>query len=253
MRATTGAAGYCYAADDGAIVAVDDGGVSKTILTTCPVPGSGNTIQISAVGTTITCTDVTTGAHASVTDTAFTGGQAGIVVDTKNSSVYALTAFQADCIPSCGVGSTSSVAIDAGGPAAGTYAADEDFQWGGAWVTNKTVSTAGVTNPAPLAVYQSERYGVFTYTVPGLTPGGSYTVYLHFAELYWTKVGQRAFNVTIDGTQVLTNFDIIATAGAPEQAVVETFPATANSKGQIIVSFTRGTADQPKVSGIQVQ
>lgn len=54
----------------------------------------------------------------------------------------------------------------------------------------------------------------FTYTIPGLTPGVTYAVRLHFAELTWTAAGQRVFNVAINGTTVLSDFDIFATAGA---------------------------------------
>jgi hypothetical protein len=147
--------------------------------------------------------------------------------------------------------------INAGGPVAGSFAADEDFicigGCGAYATTNAITIPSGVANPAPTAVYQSERYGFFTYLIPGLTPGASYTVRLHFAEIYWTQVGQREFNVSINGTQVLTNFDIIATAGAPNTAVVESFTATANSSGGIVINFTKGAADQPKVSGIEVQ
>ena len=58
--------------------------------------------------------------------------------------------------------------------------------------------------------------------------------------------------MTINGPTVLPNFDIVAVAGA-NKVLVESFPSTtANSSGQIIISFTAGSADQPKVSGIEV-
>jgi hypothetical protein len=158
------------------------------------------------------------------------------------------TTQPAGCTGSC----SDVAAINSGGPSTGTFSADEDFSGGGAATTANTISTAGVTNAAPEAVYQSERAGVFTYTIPGLTAGGSYSVRLHFAEFYWTKAGQRIFNVSINGTAVLSNFDIIATAGSANKALVEQFTTTANSGGQIVVSFTAGSADQPKVSGIEV-
>ena len=103
---------------------------------------------------------------------------------------------------------------------------------------------------APQAVYQSNRYGNFTYTIPGLTAGSAYTVRLHFAEEYWTAAGQRVFNVSINGTQVLTNFDILATAGAEYKAVVEQFSGTASSSGTITIQFTSVT-DQAQVNGIE--
>jgi len=120
------------------------------------------------------------------------------------------------------------IAINSGGPAVSnsgggdvSFAADEDFTGGGTAVTANTITVAGVTNAAPMAVYQSERAGAFTYTIPGLIAGSQYTVLLHFAEVYWTAAGKRVFNVAINGTTVLSNFDIYAAAGA-NKALVET-------------------------------
>ena len=84
-----------------------------------------------------------------------------------------------------------------------------------------------MTNPAPQAVYQSMRVGTFSYALHGLTSGKSYTVRLHFAEYAHTAAGQRTFNVSINGTQVLTNFDIFATAGGEFKANVQQFNAVA--------------------------
>jgi hypothetical protein len=99
-------------------------------------------------------------------------------------------------------------------------------------------------------VYQAERYGNFTYTFTGLTTGLNYKVRLHSAETYWTTVGQRRFNVIINGTQVLTNFDIIAAAGAANKAVINEFNAVA-SGGQIVVQYVTVT-DNARASGIEI-
>jgi hypothetical protein len=151
------------------------------------------------------------------------------------------------------------IAINSGGPAVSnsgggdaSFAADEDVTGGGTAVTANTITVAGVTNAAPMAVYQSERAGAFTYTIPGMVAGSQHTVLLHFAEFYWTAAGKRVFNVAINGTAVLSNFDIYALAGA-NKALVEQFTATANSSGQIVISYTNGTADQPKSSGIEIR
>ena len=154
---------------------------------------------------------------------------------------------------------TDFIAINSGGPAESnsgggdaSFAADEDFTGGGTDTSGNTVVVAGVTNAAPMAVYQSERAGTFTYTIPGMVAGSTHTVLLHFAETYFTAAGKRQFNVAINGTTVLTNFDIYATAGA-NKALVEQFTATANSSGQIVIAFTNGTVDQPKSSGIEIR
>ncbi|HEY6788444.1 MAG TPA: malectin domain-containing carbohydrate-binding protein, partial [Trebonia sp.] len=145
----------------------------------------------------------------------------------------------------------TGVQINAGGPAASPFVADEDFTGGATSNTTHAIDTSAVTNPAPQAVYQSNRYGNFTYTVPGLTAGASYTVRLHFAEEYWTTAGSRTFNVLIDGTQVLTNFDILATAGAEYKAVVEQFTATASSTGTVTIQFVT-VKDNAQINGIEI-
>jgi trimeric autotransporter adhesin len=158
--------------------------------------------------------------------------------------------------------STDIVSINAGGAAASnsgggdnSFVADEDYSAGGTTysVTNTITIPAGIAaTAAPAAVYQTARQGTVTYTIPGLTAGASYTVRLHFAELYFTAAGSREFNVAINGTTVLTNFDIYATAGARYTAVVENYTATANSSGDIVIAFTNGTIDQPMFEGIEV-
>ncbi len=150
---------------------------------------------------------------------------------------------------------TTSVAINAGGGAVGNFLADQDFSGGGAASTSSTIDVTGVTNPAPQAVYQSNRAGVLTYTIPGFTSGSTHTVRLDFAELYWSNAGQRVFNVAINGPIVLPNFDIVKAAGKNYKAVTETFTTTANSAGQIVISLTNASpqVDQPEISGIEIQ
>jgi len=168
--------------------------------------------------------------------------------------VFALSLAATVC-----AGAQDVVAINSGGPAVSnsgggdaSFVADENVSGGGSDTSANTISTAGVTNAAPMAVYQSERAGTFTYTIPGLTAGTQYTVLLHFAEFYWTAAGKRVFNVAINGTAALSNFDIYATVGA-NKALVEQFTATANGSGQIVIVYTNGTADQPKSSGIEIR
>jgi len=158
-------------------------------------------------------------------------------------------------------GAQEVVALAAGGPAQNnseggddSFVADEDFSGGGDnAVTSATINLAqpGV-NAAPMGVYQHARAGAFTYTIPGLTSGSQYSVLLHFAETYFTAKGNREFNVAINGTTVLTNLDIFATVGA-NAALLETFTATANSSGDIVIAFSLGAANQPVVSGIEVR
>jgi len=152
----------------------------------------------------------------------------------------------------CSTG-TSNVDINAGGVAVSPFVADTDYSGGSTYAVSHTISTAGVTNPAPIAVYQDAREGTFTYTVPGFVAGSTHTVRLHFAELYFSAAGQREFDVAINGTPVLTNFDIVATAGSQYKANVQQFITTANSSGKIVISLSNGAVNQPEMSGIEIQ
>jgi hypothetical protein len=144
------------------------------------------------------------------------------------------------------------VAIDAGGPQAGNFSADLDVSGGTTDATGNPIDTSGVSNPAPQQVYQSERWGNFTYVIPSLTPGSTYKVRLHFAEIYFQQAGERVFNVSINGQPVLQNFDIIQMAGGPNKAIVEEFPVQADGSGQITIDFTQGPQNYPKISGIEI-
>jgi hypothetical protein len=148
---------------------------------------------------------------------------------------------------------TTTIALNAGGSAVTGFSADNYYSGGSTYSTTATVTTSGVTNAAPMAVYQTERFewGSFSYTIPGLTSGATYTVRLHFAEIYFDAAGKRQFNVAINGAQVLSAFDVFATAGGKYKAVVREFSTTANSSGQIVIAFSP-ILDNPKISGIQV-
>ena len=165
------------------------------------------------------------------------------------------------------------IAENSGGGVSGRFAADTSFgnreggNVGNIYSTSATISTNGVVNPAPAEVYQSERWGApsFDYTlagiqagnggVPRLTPGVTYLVRLHFAEIYFTNPGERKFNVSVNGNRVLTDFDIVAEAGGANKAIVKEFLIIAGSIqgiGAIRINFSQGAVQNPKVSGIEV-
>lgn len=146
-------------------------------------------------------------------------------------------------------------AINAGAPGAGPYAADSYFEGGYGISATEAINTSGVAVPAPQAVYQTQRSSPdgFSYTVPALVPGARYGVLLHFAELTENGSGKRQFDVSINGHQVLTNFDIYAAAGgAQDKAVVEPFIATANADGKITIRFSPGTTGSPVSNGFEI-
>ena len=129
------------------------------------------------------------------------------------------------------------------------FVGDCDFQGGDTFYTSATID-ASARDAAPASIYQTERWGDCTYTIP-VAKGRAYAVRLHFAELRFGP-GQRKFNVDINGKRVLTEFDIAAEAGK-DKAVVKDFDGIEpDADGDIVITFGRGSADQAKICGIQV-
>lgn len=149
----------------------------------------------------------------------------------------------------------ATLAINAGGSAAGDYTADQLFSGGGTFSTGDSINVAGIIAPAPTAVYQAERTGQggsdFTYAITGLNPSESYDLRLHFAEIFWNEAGKRSFDVEINNSLVLNNYDVFVEAGGADRAVIEEFTATASGSGVITLEFLT-EVNNAKVSGIEI-
>jgi Malectin domain len=147
------------------------------------------------------------------------------------------------------------IRIDSGGPAVGNFMADCDLIGGHGNVITSPVNVTGVANAAPQQVYQTKLSansdGKITYTIPALTPNYVYTVRLHFADDVCTRVGQRLFNVAINGTTVLQNFDIFKEVGKLK-ADVKTFTASSGNTGQIVIQLTNGSASNALINGLEI-
>ncbi len=156
-------------------------------------------------------------------------------------------------------GTTATIAINAAGPAVGSFLADTDFAGGrvGSSIPSALlVIPPGLTDPAPAQVYLTQRVGTgvgsFGYFIPGLIPGATYKVRLHFAEGFFKTTGSRMFNVVLDGQTVLNNFDIVAAAGNVNTAVIEEFSAKADLYGLVMLQFLVGSANLPSIRGIEL-
>jgi hypothetical protein len=143
------------------------------------------------------------------------------------------------------------LAINAGGAAADEYVADTGFSGGATTSTTKAIDTSAVTDPAPIAVYQTERYGDFTYTLSRLTPSAPYTVRLDEVEVYFNAAGHRNFDVVANGATVLSGVDLYKLTGAQGKAISLTFTASADTSGTILLHFVNH-AGGAKVDGIAV-
>jgi hypothetical protein len=139
-------------------------------------------------------------------------------------------------------------AVNAGGPnytdeQGIVYRGNTQSSTGSAYTT--TAAIAG-TRDDPL--YQSERYGDFSYAIP--IANGDYLVTLKFAEIYWTEPGRRVFNVKIERVKVISGLDVVAKVG-PKAAYDVTLPVHVTD-GKLNIAF-RSVVDYAKVSAIMVQ
>jgi hypothetical protein len=150
------------------------------------------------------------------------------------------------------VAASPSIFINAGGSAASPFLADQGFSGGSTLDHANAINVSGVVQPAPVAVYQTARIGNFTGTFAGFAPGSSHKVRLHFAETFFSTAGSRVFNVSINGKQVLTKYDVFKSAGAKNKAVVAELTQAANSTGQYVVTFT-SVVNNSLLSGISIQ
>jgi non-lysosomal glucosylceramidase len=163
----------------------------------------------------------------------------------------------------------SSLRVDCAGPqytdgSGNVWLADQAYGGMNTWgytiagTANNVADAIGGTTDDIL--YDNERWNAtLGYEFDGL-PNGSYQVTLKFAELWYgiagrggvaTGTGSRVFNATIEGTQVLTNFDIFKTAGAADFAVDETFTVTVTG-GVLTINLPQGTVDNPTIEAIQI-
>jgi len=175
------------------------------------------------------------------------GVSVGAVSSYTFSNVTANHTIQASFVLSSAPTASVVFADNAGGSkytstSGVTYLADTKFSGGTAIVRSVTVS--GTTDNA---VYSSERYGNFSYSIP--VANGNYSVTLKFAELYWQATGKRIFDVKINGQTVISNLDLYAKAGK-NKAYDVIIPVSVTT-GALNISFV-SKVNNATVSGILI-
>jgi Malectin domain len=160
-------------------------------------------------------------------------------------------------LATCGMAhaQTSAIRVKCGGPAYSdskgqAWSADMDFS--GGLVSAVTGPVSGTTDPA---LFQGGRMPSDTaplvYTFP--VANGSYHANLYFAELYSGDafVGGRVFNVKVEGTTVLQNFDIFAAVGANTALIKGVDFAVTNGSATIELDNVPGH-DRGKIGAIEI-
>ena len=254
------------------VASAPDFSISASPASQTAVQGSGTTYTTTVTASNgfssavaLSVSGLPTGAKGTFSPTSITGaGSSTLSVSTAATTPagsYTLTitgtsgslvhSTTVTLLVSAASGGSTTIQVHAGGAAytdsqGSVWSADTGFTGG-----STASTTAAISNTSDQPLYQSERYGAFSYNFT--VPAGSYSVTLKFAEIYFSASGQRIFSVAINGATVLSNFDIVAQAGGANTAIDKTFTVNAASSGSITIQFITGSADLPKVSAIQIK
>jgi hypothetical protein len=131
-----------------------------------------------------------------------------------------------------------------------------DNYFEGGQIASYAAPVSGTDDPE---LYQTERWGNFSYAIP-VTPG-RYSVWLRFAARHWEGVsspsyekGKHAvhmFNVFCNGKMLLQNFDLPEEARQSDIVVRKFFGLEPNAQGKLVLSFVP-VEGYASVAGIEV-
>lgn len=139
-----------------------------------------------------------------------------------------------------------------------TFSVDQSFV--GTSLVFTPTTTPEIANTDKDIMYLTERYGTdFGYEID--LENGDYKVTLHFVELFWGApgspdpgpaggVGDRVFDVSLEGVVVLDDYDIFAEVGALS-AVEKEFNITLDDT-KLNIGFI-SSVDNAKISAIEIE
>ncbi len=187
----------------------------------------------------------------------------------NEAGVAALDGCPEDAEESTELSGPSLLKINAGGPevtiGADTFLEDQYISAPSADYTAHS-SITEIENTDLDEIYLTETItsndasqGPVSYDIP--VTNGTYTVKLHFAEIYWgvTKtdeneevggIGSRVFDIDIEEMSILNDFDVFEVAGGAAKAITKMYDVEVTD-GELNIVFT-STVDKPKVSAIEV-
>lgn len=198
--------------------------------------------------------------QSSVPASSSRSSQSSSVISSSSSSVIVLPSSSSSRLSSSLSSSSSSssssiisttpalvYAINSGGAKVSyngvEYQADR-FNTGG--TANST--TDNISNVAEGALFQTELYGTFGYAIP--VTNSTYSVELHFAEIYHTTVGKRSFNVSVEGKQEMSQVDLYSLIGS-DAAYTYTVNNVQVTDGKLNIDLTTLT-DNATLAGFAI-
>ncbi|MGE7155066.1 malectin domain-containing carbohydrate-binding protein [Methylorubrum rhodesianum] len=245
------------------VVYNDASGINLASITAADIavsgPGAVGAITLQSK-TSTSATSATATYIVAAPTSGWTNGQytatvkAGEVADASPAANTNLAASQLFSVQTSSAGGIVA-AINAGGGALIQdgigFSADQYFTGGATFIDG--TGGNGLQSAFTNTVYQTERYGNFSYAIPVASTTQAYTVELRFGELWWSNPGQRVFDVSLEGQTVLNDLDIVAQTGSFNTPYTYVSgPITAGANGTLDLQFLNGI-DNAKLSGIVVR
>jgi hypothetical protein len=201
-------------------------------------------LTVSKYFTFTSSTNFSAGTYRMTFDASFTGGAFGKIYRTapyvgqdlvSGTNVFDVEFTQeARCQLAFDVGDSGTLTIT-------------NVQW--EKITSPAGSPTAVSNTTDDALYQTDRYGTtFSYVLP--VEEGDYNVTLKLSEYYWSSAAERVMSAEANGTALVTDLDIISTAGA--NTAHDVTKLITASDGTITIDFS-ATTDKPKICAILVE
>jgi hypothetical protein len=232
------------------VVAVIPGPPAALAVSTASLPGgtvgTAYSVTLAATGGTSPYTWSATGLPAGLIQS---GGVISGTPTAAGTSSVIVTVTDSEA-PPVSASATLPLTVSAAATFAPIYfkagAAYTDSQ-GHAWVADTKYCTGGntystthaITGALPAstdgALYQTQRYNSTTNAVCTIpVPAGTYTVTAKIDEPFFSGAGDRVYNLTINGTTELSNFDAFVAAGGEYKAIDKTFTVTTTGAAMTI-------------------
>ena len=133
--------------------------------------------------------------------------------------------------------------VDASG---NTWKADANFTRGFTFSTENEIA-----NTENDVLFQTERFGgAFGYEVP--VENGSYEVEIYLAEIFFQNVGERVFDISLEGDLVIEALDLIGETGARNKAMSIVLPSVQVADGILNLDFT-AQINNGKISAFEIR
>ena len=137
---------------------------------------------------------------------------------------------------------------------AGWEADDAYIVKGADYTKNESFDLNNAPNAGPVELYQTcSRAGpVFNFAA---IPDGRYTVRLHFADPAYdasATSSNRRINVTVEDKTVLSNYDVVASAGGGHKVDVKQFDVTVSDGNGMTITLSEGSGNDAFICGIEI-